>query len=36
MTSADYYYQTPIMKRTLEYLGEAVYVKGSDPNPDTG
>ncbi|MFP4118192.1 MAG: hypothetical protein ACLFTR_04695, partial [Candidatus Woesearchaeota archaeon] len=34
--NSQYYHQTPIMKRILEFLGDAVYVKGSDPNPDSG
>ncbi len=35
MNFSSYYQQTPIMRRILEYLGDAVYVKGSDLDPNS-
>ena len=36
MKYSSYYQQTPIMRRILEYMGDAVYVKGSDLDPGAG
>ncbi|MFP4111910.1 MAG: hypothetical protein ACLFPQ_02595 [Candidatus Woesearchaeota archaeon] len=33
MGFSRYYHQTPVMRRILEFLDGAVYVKGSDPRP---
>lgn len=33
MRYTSYYHQTPIMKKILDFLGDAVYVKGTEPGP---
>ena len=34
MIARDYYYQTPIMRRILEFIDGAAYVIGHQPDPD--